>query len=97
MQQFMLCVTYTTNPGMREKFIKEINSRGLLDKILKEDGCLEYEYYLSVKNADDVLLVERWESEELQQVHLKQIHMEELKSIKERYISGVSVRKSFLE
>ncbi len=95
MKQLMLCVTYTARPGLRETFIKEINSSGILEKILQEDGCLEYGYYLSVKNEDDVLLVEKWETEEKQQTHLKQPHMEVLKSIKDRYTSGVRIEKFF--
>jgi len=95
MKQMMLCVTYTARPGLRESFIKEINSSGILEKILQEDGCLEYGYYLSVKNKDDVLLVEKWETEEEQQAHLKQPHMEVLKSIKDRYTSGVRIEKFF--
>ena len=95
MKQLILCVTYTAKPGMREIFIREIYSSGILDKILQEDGCLEYGYYLSVKNENDVLLLEKWEAEEQQQAHLKQPHMEVLKSIKDRYISGVRLEKSF--
>lgn len=95
MKQLMLCVTYTARPGLREAFIREINSSGILEKILQEDGCLEYGYYLSVKDKDDVLLVEKWETEEKQQTHLKQPHMEVLKSIKDRYTSGVRIEKFF--
>lgn len=96
MQQLMLCVTYTTKPGMRETFIKEIYSNGILDNILQEDGCLEYRYYLSVENEDDILLLEKWETEEKQQIHLKQPHMEVLKSIKDRYTSDVRLEKFLL-
>ena len=30
MQHFMLCVTYTTKPGMREPFIQEVVASGAL-------------------------------------------------------------------
>ncbi len=96
MHQLMLCVTYTAKAGLRETFLKEIHSSGIVEKILQEDGCLEYGYYLSIKDEDDILLVEKWESEEQQQVHLKQPHMEVLKAIKARYISYVRIEKSFL-
>lgn len=97
MQSLMLCVTYTAKPGMRETFIREVYSSGILDKIHHEKGCLEYGYYLSVENEDDILLVEKWETEEQQQIHLKQPHMEVLKSIKERYVSNVRLEKGFLQ
>lgn len=96
MKPLMLCVTYTAKPGMREAFIGEIYSSGILDKILQEDGCLEYGYYLATKNEANILLVEKWETEEQQQTHLTQPHMETLKSIKASYISDVRVEKAFL-
>lgn len=96
MKQLLLRVTYTAKHGMREKFVDEIISGGLLETILKEDGCISYDYYYSVQNEDEILLVEQWETEEQQKVHLKQPHMEQLRSIKERYIVDMDIKKSLL-
>lgn len=93
MQNLILFVTYTTNPGMREAFIQEVLKSGILEKIRCESGCLGYEYYRSVSRADEILLVEKWESEEHQTLHLKQPHMEILASIKNRHVSDTRVDK----
>ena len=93
MKQLLLRVTYTAKP---EKFVDEIISGGLLETILKEDGCISYDYYYSVQNEDEILLVEQWETEEQQKAHLKQPHMEQLRSIKERYIVDMDIKKSLL-
>lgn len=66
MQPLLLCVTYTTKPGMRDKFIQEVRSSGVLDEILAEHGCLGYVYYCSALEKDKILLVEKWDTEEHQ-------------------------------
>lgn len=93
MQGLLLCVTYTAKPGMREKFVNEIVSGGILEKIRNEEGCLSYDYYYAASEEDKILLVERWESEEHQKVHMGQPHMEQLKAVKDAYILDVQLEK----
>lgn len=93
MQNLILFVTYTTNPGMRDAFIQEILDSGILEKIRQETGCLGYEYYRPIGRDDEVLLLEKWETEEHQTLHLKQPHMEILKSIKDKYVTGTRLDK----
>lgn len=95
MQQLLLCVTYTAKPGMREKFMQELLSSGLLDEIRQEEGCLGYAYYFSVQDEDDILLVEQWDTEAHQKRHLEQPHMEKLRSIKNCYVVDTRVEKAF--
>ncbi len=78
---------------MRESFVGEIISSGILDKIRHEDGIIRYEYYYNADDSSNILLLEEWESEEHQQKHLLAPHMTELKEIKDRYISETDVRK----
>ncbi len=96
MNQLLLCVTYTIKSGMRDEFIREVLSSGVAEKIHKENGCLGYAYYRPVLEEDSVLLVEKWDNEASQRAHLKQPHMETLKSIKERYVVDTHLEKSFL-
>ena len=96
MNQLLLCVTYTIKSGMRDEFIREVLSSGVVEKIHKEKGCLGYAYYRPVLEEDSVLLVEKWDNEASQRAHLKQPHMETLKSIKERYVVDTHLEKSFL-
>ena len=57
MNQLLLCVTYTIKSGMRDEFIREVLSSGVVEKIHKENGCLGYAYYRPVLEEDSVLLV----------------------------------------
>ncbi len=91
----VLCVSYIAKPGMREAFLEKIESMGIQEKVERENGCIRYEYYRSVRNADELLLVEKWESEECQAEHVKQPHMAALRELKEQYVVSTSVEKSF--
>ncbi len=59
----------------------------------QESGCLKYDYYRSVDNENQILLVERWSSAAAQTVHLAKPHMLALVSLKKKYISGTDVIK----
>ena len=72
----------------REAFIQKVKDTGILDSIRKENGCIKYDYYLSEKDANELLLVEQWESKEHQQIHLTQPHMAKLREFKDDYITN---------
>lgn len=93
MNHLKLLVTYTTKPGMREAFLQAIIDSGVRKKVINENGCLRYEYYASVDNENQILLVEEWSSEEQQKIHLEQPHMAELKELKEKYVTDTKVEK----
>ena len=86
MPHLLLIVTYHTKPGVREEFLSEVRTSGLLDQIRAEDGCIRYDYYLDVQNPDRILLVEEWETEEKQQKHRQTTNMAQLTAIKENYV-----------
>lgn len=79
-------VTYRAKPGCRQEFLDALSAAGIRDAVLGEAGCVQYDYYLSANRADEVLLVERWESREAQKLHLTQPHMVKVREIKERLV-----------
>lgn len=88
-----LIVKYKCKAGMREKFLDEVKSAGIIDKIHRENGFIGYDYYLSADDPDKLLLVEKWSSEERQKAHLETEHMGKLKLIKEKYVTDTQVEK----
>ena len=88
-----LSVNYFAKPGRREEFLRRIVESGILSAIRGEDGCLRYDYYLSCQNEDEVLLLEEWESEAQQQVHMEQEHMKQLMEIKNDCIADTRLQK----
>ena len=88
-----ITLQYFAKPGRREEFLHRIVTGGILDAIRKEDGCQRYDYYLSCQNEDEVLLLEEWESEAQQQVHMEQEHMKQLMEIKNDCIADTRLQK----
>ena len=48
-------VTYTMLPGQRDAFLQMMRESGILDQIRREEGCLDYRYYLP-EEEDGTLL-----------------------------------------
>ncbi|MBE6989735.1 MAG: antibiotic biosynthesis monooxygenase [Ruminococcaceae bacterium] len=92
MKETYLFVTYITKPGQRETFLREMAERGVTEAIRAEDGCLQYDYYLSIQNENEILLAERWTSPEKQQVHMGQPHMTHITELKEKYVESTTLR-----
>lgn len=84
---YTIYVKFTCLPEKRESFIQRVKAEGVLAAIRAEDGCLRYDYYLSEKDPNELLLIERWASREHQQIHLTQPHMDRLRSFKAQYIT----------
>ena len=88
---FNICVTFTCLEGKREKFVEKVRAEGILEAILAEDGCERYDYYYSEKNENELMLIETWQTEAHQKVHLEQPHMAKLRSFKNEYISDTRI------
>ena len=87
-----LLVTYKLSNNDPSGFFRELSALGLPEVVRKENGCRRYEYFLPADGAADrILLVEEWESAELQALHLEQPHMKRLADIKPRYVAETIV------
>lgn len=84
---YTIYVKFDCLPEKREAFIQKVRETGILDAIRGEDGCIRYDYYLSEKDPDELLLIEQWETKQHQQTHIAQPHMVRLRSFKDDYIT----------
>lgn len=85
---YMIYVKFECLPQKREEFIRRVKTEGVLEAIRGEDGCIRYDYYLSEKDPNELLLLEQWETKQHQQIHLTQPHMAQLRSFKDDYITN---------
>ncbi|MBQ6116844.1 MAG: antibiotic biosynthesis monooxygenase [Oscillospiraceae bacterium] len=92
MNELTFLVTYFTKPGQREAFLRGLAASGVVEEIRAEEGCLQYDYYLSVKDPDEVLLAERWTCAEAQKVHMTRPHMAKVREQKEKFVDAVEIR-----
>ena len=84
-------VTYTMLPGQRDAFLQMMRESGILDQIRREEGCLDYRYYLPEEEDGTLLLVERWTGPEAQKAHMATGHMARLGQVKAQYVAVTSV------
>ena len=90
---YTIYVKFGCIEGKRQAFIERVKAEGVLDAIRAENGCIKYDYYLSEKDDNELLLVEQWESHQHQQIHLSQPHMDTLRSFKGDYILSTELRE----
>lgn len=88
---YTIYVKFECLPQKREAFIQKVKDTGVLDAIRAEDGCIRYDYYLSEKDPDELLLIEQWATKEHQQVHIAQPHMALLREFKGDYIGKTTL------
>ena len=88
---YTIYVKFTCLQEKRAAFIQKVKETGVLDAIRAENGCLKYDYYLSEKDENELLLIEQWETKEHQQIHLAQPHMDTLRGFKGDYITDTKL------
>ena len=87
-----IIVKYRLKENNAEDFVKEINASGAADKVRMEDGCISYEYFCPGNTPDTVYLLETWESDEQQKIHMEQPHMKTIQEIKDKFCDSVTVQ-----
>ncbi len=85
---YTIYVKFECYPQKREAFLEKVKETGVLDAIRNENGCIKYDFYLSDKDADELLLIEQWEKKEHQQIHMTQPHMETFRQFRAEYIKN---------
>lgn len=90
---YTIQVVFKCFDGKRESFVERVKAEGVLDAIRAEDGCHRYDYYYSEADANELLLIEDWETKEHQQIHLAQPHMDTLRSFKGEYIESTAIKE----
>ena len=92
MEERTFLVTYHTKPGCREAFMRRLAEIGAPEAVRAEEGCRQYDYYLSVQDENEILLVERWESLAHQQKHLTQPHMAGIGEAKAQFVERTELK-----
>lgn len=83
---YNLLVTYTARDAQTIRaFYKEVAAAGVIEETHKEEGNLRYDYYFSSERENEILIVEKWVSREMQVYHDSLPHLVTLGKIKEKY------------
>ncbi len=88
---YTIYVVFKCYPDKREAFVERVRETGILSAIRAEDGCGRYDYYYSEADANELLLIEAWQTERHQKIHLEQPHMAQLRAFKGEYIETTTI------
>jgi quinol monooxygenase YgiN len=91
--------TIDLKPGCREQFLRAFHE--LVPDVKRESGCVEYLPTVDIQTPidrqppvrpDAVVVVEKWESIEALQAHLKAPHMDDYRQKVKDLVSGSQLR-----
>ena len=84
---------YTGTDGNARKFAEEMISSGTVDAIRAEEGNLRYEYYQSLEDAETILLIDSWASQEAIDAHHATPMMATIAALREKYDLHMTVER----
>jgi quinol monooxygenase YgiN len=76
---------YCVEEGKRAEYLEKVGAEGIAEKCCVENGNISYEFLCPVANPNEVMVLERWESGEALDAHMKQPHFAKLQEIKKEY------------
>lgn len=79
--------------GKRAAFYEALCDLGVRTNSKQEEGNIRYDYYFAAEAGDDLLLVETWQTPELQQAHCQTEIFAKLQALKQQYCDAVDIDK----
>lgn len=79
------------------EFVKEVKSSGTLEAIRNEKGNLQYEYFSSLDNPNNVILIEHWANAYDLSRHSQGEYIKKVGELKEKYHLTSEVNKFIIE
>ncbi len=86
-------VSYNGVGDSARKFVESMITEGVLEAVRAEDGCLGYEYFISMDDPGRVLLVEHWRDESSLDAHTNSDNMRAIGALKERHGLTAAIEK----
>ena len=84
---YRIYVVFKCFEGKREEYLNRLKNGGYIDMVRKEEGCVRYDYYLSDKDSNELLLIEEWETQAHQIAHIETPHMAEVRELATDYVA----------
>ena len=89
----VLNVTYKCKTGKRDAFLEAIRREGIDSASRAESGNIKYDYYMSLENNDELLLLEKWKDPEAVSEHGAMAHFKRLGELKAEYVLDTVIDK----
>lgn len=88
-----LHIYYSGEKGRARQFAGEMMESGLVDKIRREAGCLQYEYFFPAEDEHTVLLIDRWTDQQAIDRHHASPVMQRIIGLRETYDLHMKVER----
>ena len=86
-------IYYKGKDGNAKRFAEEMISRGIVEKIRKEEGNLKYDYFFPMEDEETLLLIDSWEDQASLDRHHASPMMEEITHLREQYNLHMQVER----
>lgn len=86
-------IYYKGKSGGARKFAEEMERCGIADAVRKEEGNLEYRYYIPLDDPETVLLIDEWKNQEAIDAHHNSPMMGQIAKLREKYDLHMSVKR----
>lgn len=84
---------YKGKDGSARKFVEEMEASGTADAIRREEGNEKYDYFLSLKDPETVLLIDSWRDQEALDLHHASPMMATLAALRDKYDLTMQVER----
>jgi quinol monooxygenase YgiN len=92
-QQLTINIRYTGENGNARKYVEEMESSGIADRIRAVEGCLGYDYFFPADDPEGLLLIDSWQDQEALNRYHASPAMQEAAALREKYgLGGRTVR-----
>ena len=82
---FSMNLYYSGENGNAKAFAEEMLSSGIVERIRQIEGCLKYEYFISLENPETVLLIDTWRNQKALDAYHSSPLMADVASLREKY------------
>ena len=86
--QLVINIRYTGENGAARKYVEEMESSGIADRIRAIEGCIGYEYFFPANDPEGVLLIDTWEDQAALNRYHSSPAMTEASALREKYNLG---------
>lgn len=86
--QLVINIRYTGENGAARKYVEEMESSGIADRIRAIEGCIGYEYFFPANDPEGVLLIDTWEDQAALNRYHSSPAMTEAAALREKYNLG---------
>ena len=93
MENVILHVYYRCKSGMAQDFVRALKNSGAQELVRAEDGCMQYDYHLSLEAEDTVVLLEKWRDSDALAAHMQQPHMAQIRALKEQFALDAAIER----